>query len=1510
MLRSCESMASLSLILLSCYILRIVAGNELNETTTKITEVETQNVNVPFASMEIEASQQLDGIEADSTPHFICKLSEPSHIWWTFSDKNVTTINESDYRARFDLKKASRKDSGNYSCRAKTYGGEFLEKTVSIRVIEPGRTEPTQDIWVNATAPVILKCNFHGFPLRNFTWIKGNNSESIEDLREQTHVIKVNETYYVSMLNFTRVYRNDNGTYSCLSHDFNNLIVGLRNLFVVDVPQVNIDFIKAVGADKIYLNWTVNDGNKPILHYNVKFRKNGTSDIVYYRERIGGIHKSYVLKGFEKATAYQISIEATNEIGDSQVYTDQRLITTLNEDPVFVPTGIVKGITGSSITLGWTLPPPALKEHVHYYNLMIIHGNEKKEAVHHAQSEFKEHPFIELTPATTYQFKIAACSYYTEQCGNWSAEINGTTMDGVCSAPQNFTVTCHFDNISRSSSVSVTWSPPAILNGVITRYQLDLSGISHYRNDRSQSKTDRWGPVSHSTRENDYNWEFRSVPANTNYTVRIYGVTRVRSPGKEAVANCSMPGTIPDREDLNARSWRKIANDGRHLFKINLPRISERNGPICCYRIFLVKLAPYKTWADLPPPEELDVHSYHYAHLSPAGGAYVAEMFDSDHLIPEIFLGDGHTNYNGSSACNHCIGLRPKPSPSLRLIPEVPILINITSLPTTTTTAATTTSSTSTTTTTEIPTTTSTVSTTTAAATTSTPVITTTTTTASYTTVAITTTTTTLKVETSTIPQATLLPDADSNVNTITNQLESLTTIATRRRRDNSIGDNMLIENTSDSGQFLPIDGFLDEHSNYTAFIEVTVYGNQEGQVIPAYSGYLNTLFGGLEPRAMVSEQGGTLGVILQVSVALILIVIILLVALCALHRYTKRAEQNGEENINLRNSIRSLRGRHQLVAASPPDMPPIPKNELLQAYVERHRDSDYGFQHEFELLPDRFTDRTTRGSEARENLYKNRYPDIKSYDQTRVRLSLIDGIIGSDYINANFVLGYKERKKFICAQGPMDNTVCDYWRMIWEQHLELILMLTNLEEYSKTKCAKYWPDKDETKNFGDITVEHVRQRTFSDYVVRELKMTKVGERDSRTIVQYHFLVWKDFMAPEHPHAILKFIKRINEAYSLEKGPILVHCSAGVGRTGTLVALDSLLQQLADEGQVSIFNTVCDLRHQRNFLVQSLKQYIFIYRSLMEMATYGDTEVPLGQLKATVEKLRQRENGKDKTRLEEEYEDLVTQSQKISAVLEERKSFSVGSGDENRIKNRSELVIPYDRNRVILTPIPGREHSTYINASFIEGYDNFESFIITQDPLESTIADFWRMISEQCISTIVMLSDLNEGSRKCPRYWPEDEAVYDHIRVSYIQSESCPYYTRRELCVANTKTDETAVVTQYQYHGWPTVEGEVPEVTRGLIELVDQTSSTDVESKVPIVVHCSFGSDRSSMFVALSILVQQLKTEKRVDVFTTTKKLRSQRHGMISSSAQYDFLHRAIMNYADLHNLTEDESNS
>ncbi|XP_014611442.1 PREDICTED: tyrosine-protein phosphatase 69D isoform X2 [Polistes canadensis] len=1433
-------MLKTSLLILCCLVI-VSAG--LDDGDTEKTENIWQN-NEKTATLEITISQDIDGIEADSTPSLTCKLNVPGQVWWTAKGNNLTTIKDFENAGRFDIKKASRNDTGDYKCMARTIEGELLEKEIHIRVIEPGRIISDEDVRTKVLESANLTCHVFGYPLSNFSWFKGNDSKTNEHLKNHSTVTHVNETYVIMTLDFKDLSRKDNGTYVCQAEDNKGTISAYKNLFVIDVPKVSIDFIKAVGAGSIFLNWTVDDGNEPIKQYLIRYMKNGTDRFLFYKEQIGGGISSYVLKDFENGTAYKIGISANNALGSSHIQFYPQWVTTLEKDPVFIPKVSVNGVTENSITIAWTVPPPHLKEHVHFYNLMATHGDQKRQAVYPAQ-QFTVYAFVDLDPATNYIFKIAACSEYTKQCGNWSTEVNGTTLDGVASPPQELVVTCQYDNISSSSSIYITWLPPKKPNGFITRYNLNLTGIAKFKNDMGRLDIENWNLFKSISNKN--NFRYGQIPSNTNYTVYVHGVTRSRSPGKDSIGNCTTPVTIPDRDSLNMRTWRKIENQGRQLFQLYLPRISERNGPICCYRIFLVKLAPQTSVSDLPPPEEINVYSYSYAHSSPTGGAYAAEAFDSDQLISEIFLGDG-VSFNGSVQCNRCIGLRAKGPPSvLHFVPE-----------------------------TESPT----------------PAINGTTTTVSST-----------VPTTTTINPKTKLTTIEQKVETTTPNIiiKDNTESTMRRKREDSLNSKTIFNDKSLDSSLPSInDGFLDERSNYTGFIEVIVFSSSEDRFLPAYSGYFNPLYGGEDLRSITADEVTMLEIILQISIVLMLIVMVPLIALCILHRYTKRAQQRGEEIITLRNSFRhlcrSLRGRHQLVAASPPDMPPIPKNELLQVYLQRHRDSDYGFQHEFELLPDRFTDRTTRASEARENLYKNRYPDIKCYDQTRVRLAQIDGICGSDYINANFVLGYKERKKFICAQGPMENTVCDYWRMIWEQHLELILMLTNLEEYSKTKCAKYWPDKGETKNFGDITVEHIQERAYSDYVVRELKMTRLGERDARTIVQYHFLVWKDFMAPEHPHAILRFIKRVNEAYSLEKGPILVHCSAGVGRTGTLVALDSLLQQLTEEGQVSIFNTVCDLRHQRNFLVQSLKQYIFIYRALMEMAQYGDTEIPASQLKATVTRLRQRDNGKEKCRMEEEYD-------KISSLLEDRKSFSVGGGEENRAKNRSELVIPYDRNRVILTPVPGREHSTYINASFIEGYDNFESFVITQDPLETTIADFWRMISEQCISTIVMLSDLNEGPRKCPRYWPDDETTYDHIKVRYIQSESCPYYTRREFCVCNTKTDEIVVVTQYQYHGWPTVEGEVPEVTRGLIELVNQT-----ESSGSLVVHCSYGSDRSSMFVALSILVQQLQTEKRVDIFTTTKKLRSQRHGMISTFAQYELLYRAIVNYSDLHNLADGES--
>ncbi|ODN01275.1 Tyrosine-protein phosphatase 69D [Orchesella cincta] len=697
-----------------------------------------------------------------------------------------------------------------------------------------------------------------------------------------------------------------------------------------------------------------------------------------------------------------------------------------------------------------------------------------------------------------------------------------------------------------------------------------------------------------------------------------------------------------------------------------------------------------------------------------------------------------------------------------------------------------------------------------------------------------------------------------------------------------------------------PRDGPLDSESYYTVFLDAIVL-NEKHEHMRAQSKYFHPL-----RPVRVAEQVTLPGTAIVVS--LIAAVLVLLVSLMCVMRW--RRKEPGDQEYGLSHSIqqwcRRLRGQQPIPSDEPPILPPIPKDQLVTAFLERHKDSDLGFQQEFEKLPDRFCDRTSEASDSRDNVGKNRYPDIKAYDQTRIRLSTSDG--NADYINANLVVGYKERKKFICAQGPMDGTVNDWWRMIWEQHVHFILMLTNVEEYNKTKCAKYWPSEGST-NYADFVVTHSSELRYSDFLVRYLKLSKNrpsssnddSPKEEREVLQYHYLVWKDFMAPEYPVGILRFIKRFNEMYSPDKGPILVHCSAGVGRTGTLVALDSMLQELREEERVSIFNTICDLRHQRNYLVQSLKQYVFIYRALMELAQFGDTELTVSDLKSNIDKLKTVPDGKITSKMQEEFE-------RLSQVIEDRKPFAIGSSDENKHRNRHENVIPYDRNRVILSPMPSltKEICTYINASFIEGYDNSEQFIIAQDPLDNTVGDFWRMMVEQNIRSVVMLSET--GDEQCPRYWPEkdQETSHDYIKVKYMQSQSFPFYLRREFTVTETKSDNVCLVTQFQYNGWPMGEGEVPQADRGIVELIDtvlkfKDSLGKEKSCGPTVVHCSNGADRSSIFVAIAILAQQMMNESRVDVYSVVRKLRSQRQGLFRNFAQYEFVYRALVTYAELH---------
>ncbi|KAK3098767.1 hypothetical protein FSP39_022940, partial [Pinctada imbricata] len=240
-----------------------------------------------------------------------------------------------------------------------------------------------------------------------------------------------------------------------------------------------------------------------------------------------------------------------------------------------------------------------------------------------------------------------------------------------------------------------------------------------------------------------------------------------------------------------------------------------------------------------------------------------------------------------------------------------------------------------------------------------------------------------------------------------------------------------------------------------------------------------------------------------------------------------------------------------------------------------------------------------TESSELDANKLKNRYVNILPFDHSRVKLLPTDDEPDSDFINANYLPGYKLQREYIGAQGPIPGTVDDFWRMIWEQNVGIVIMLTLCKEDGRVKCEPYWPmDLHEVKQYGEITVETVNVSTVNTYDFRIFKL-KLGN-ENRSLKHFHFLQWKDFSANVQNDTMIEFIKNVRSHIQPpdKNGPIVVHCSAGVGRTGTFIALDHLLQFIDDhdfDSSVDIFDLVLKLRENRMFMVQTEQQYIFIH---------------------------------------------------------------------------------------------------------------------------------------------------------------------------------------------------------------------------------------------------------------------------------------------------------------------------
>uniref|UniRef100_A0A1A8B549 Receptor-type tyrosine-protein phosphatase S n=1 Tax=Nothobranchius furzeri TaxID=105023 RepID=A0A1A8B549_NOTFU len=653
-----------------------------------------------------------------------------------------------------------------------------------------------------------------------------------------------------------------------------------------------------------------------------------------------------------------------------------------------------------------------------------------------------------------------------------------------------------------------------------------------------------------------------------------------------------------------------------------------------------------------------------------------------------------------------------------------------------------------------------------------------------------------------------------------------------------------------------------------------------------------------IDPQPIIDEEEGLIWVVGPVLAVVFIICIVIAILLYKSKPDRKRAETEARKG-SLPNSkemplhhptdpveLRRLNFQTPGMASHPP----IPIMELAD-HVERLKANDnLKFSQEYESI-DPGQQFTWEHSNLEVNKPKNRYANVIAYDHSRVLLSAIDGIPGSDYINANYIDGYRKQNAYIATQGSLPETFGEFWRMIWEQRSAIVVMMTKLEERSRVKCDQYWPTR-ATETYGLIQVTLLDTVELATYCVRTFALFKNGSSEKREVRQFQFTAWPDHGVPEHPTPFLAFLRRVKACNPPDAGPMVVHCSAGVGRTGCFIVIDAMLERIKHEKTVDIYGHVTLMRAQRNYMVQTEDQYVFIHDALQEAVNCGTTEVPARNLYAYIQKLTQTEGGENVTGMELEFKRLANTKAHTSRFISANLPC-------NKFKNRLVNIMPYESTRVCLQPIRGVEGSDYINASFIDGYRQQKAYIATQGPLAETTEDFWRMLWEHNSTIVVMLTKLREmGREKCHQYWPaERSARYQYFVVDPMAEYNMPQYILREFKVTDARDGQSRTVRQFQFTDWP--EQGVPKSGEGFIDFIGQVHKTKEQfgQDGPITVHCSAGVGRTGVFITLSIVLERMRYEGVVDIFQTVKMLRTQRPAMVQTEDQYQFCYRAGLEY-------------
>ncbi|XP_070106259.1 receptor-type tyrosine-protein phosphatase U isoform X10 [Equus przewalskii] len=256
---------------------------------------------------------------------------------------------------------------------------------------------------------------------------------------------------------------------------------------------------------------------------------------------------------------------------------------------------------------------------------------------------------------------------------------------------------------------------------------------------------------------------------------------------------------------------------------------------------------------------------------------------------------------------------------------------------------------------------------------------------------------------------------------------------------------------------------------------------------------------------------------------------------------------------------------------------PAVRVADLLQHINQMKTAEGYGFKQEYESFFEGWD-----ATKKKDKLKGSRQEHMPAYDRHRVKLHPMLGDPDADYINANYIDGYHRSNHFIATQGPKPEMVYDFWRMVWQEHCSSIVMITKLVE---VKCSRYWPE--DSDMYGDIKITLVKTETLAEYVVRTFALERRGYTARHEVRQFHFTAWPEHGVPYHATGLLAFIRRVKASTPPDAGPIVIHCSAGTGRTGCYIVLDVMLDMAECEGVVDIYNCVKTLCSRRVNMIQT-----------------------------------------------------------------------------------------------------------------------------------------------------------------------------------------------------------------------------------------------------------------------------------------------------------------------------------